>query len=335
MMTISRREILGKLGVGAVSCAIGATAIRAQGQLTPLTITMEFTPQGCHGPFYLARQKGWFKEAGIDLTIKDGKGSVVTLSLVGAGQSDLGFCTLPTLAIARSKGVPVKAIANISHKNSYGLILKKGSGLKVPQDFKGKRIVYTTGSIEALLFGAFMATAGLSASDAKLLGFDPSAKVSAIIGGQTDAAIAPVPFYLGLLEGKQNIEGILFADFGQRMIDYGIAVSEDGLRRNTPVLRSFIAVMSRAYQYVLDGHVDEASAALVAARPEVGMDVQTASNMFRAAISHIYSPTSMGKPVGYQSPTDWEDTIQTLIQIGLVPNTVRATDMYDPSFVPA
>jgi len=335
MTTSSRRSAVGMQGLGATGLAIGTGKARAQAQLTRLTMTMEFTPQGFHTPFYLAQQKGWFKDAGIDLTIKDGKGSVVTLSLVGAGQSDLGFCSLSVVPIARSKRVPVKAIANISHKNAYGLILRKGSGVKGPNDVRGKRIIYTTGSIEGLLFGAFMASAGLKAEDATLIGVDASAKIGSIVSGKYDAAVGPVPFYLGLLLGKQDIEGLLFADFGQRMIDYGIAASDESLSRNPTVLKAFVGVMSRAYQYTLDGHADEASAAMVAARPEVGMDVQTASNMFRAAAAHIYSPTSMGKPIGYQSSQDWEDTIETLVRLDLVPKTANATEMYDPSFVPA
>ena len=333
MTTLTRRVALGMLG-GAAAAGLGGRAVRAQGQLTPLTITMEFSPGGAHIPFYIARQKGWFAEAGIDLTIKDGKGYAVTLNLVGANQSDLGFGPGSALAIARPKGVPVKSIATILQRSAYGLILPKGSPLRKPEDFKGKAIVYTTGSVEAQFTEAFLAKGKLARSDYKLVGVDAASKAAAVISGKSDAACAPVPFYTGLLKGKQEIDALLFTDFGVNMVDIGISASDDTIKQKGPALKKFVEVMSRAWQYTRDGHQDEAAAALRADRPDATIEAPSLVNMFNAYVELIDSPQTRGKPIGTTSPELWAETIETLKGLNLVPKETKPEEMYDLAFSP-
>lgn len=295
---------------------------------------MEFTPQGFHAPFYYARQKGWFADAQIDLEIKDGKGSGVTINLVGAGQSDLGFTPGSALAIARPKGVPVKSIATILQRSAYGLVFKNGAALKKPEDYRGKEIVYTTGAIEGQLTDAFLAKGGLKKGEYKLIGVDSGSKIATIVSGKSDAACAPVPFYTGLLKGKQDIDALLFSDFGIRMVDIGIISSEDTIKQKGPALKRFVEVMTRAYTEVAAGKQEEAAAAMRAARPDGTIEAASLVNMFNAYISLVDSPDTKGQPIGYISKKNWVETIESLEALGLVPKGTKAEDMYDLSFAP-
>lgn len=333
MTNLTRRQALSLVG-GAAATSFATHRAFAQTQPTKLIMTMEFTPQGFHAPFYYARQKGWFNEAGIDLEIKDGKGSGVTINLVGAGQSDLGFTPGSAQAIARAKGVPVKTIATILHRTAYGLIVGKGAGLSRPEHFKGKQIVYTTGAIEGQLTEAFLAKGGLKKGDYKLLGVDAGSKIAAVISGTSDAACAPVPFYTGLLKGKQEIDSVLYSDFGMKMIDIGIITNETVIKEKGPVLKRFVEVMSRAYTEVARGKQEEAAAAMRAARPDGTIDAPSLANMFNAYIPLVESEDSKGKAIGYISKTGWVDTIDTLEGLGLVAKGTKPEDMYDLAFMP-
>jgi NitT/TauT family transport system substrate-binding protein len=238
------------------------------------------------------------------------------------------------MAIARPKGVPIKTIATIMNKNGYGLILKKGSPLRKPVDFKGKEILYNTASLEGTFMESFLGSAGLKRNDVKLLGVDSSAKASAVLAGKSDAAVAPVPYYIGLLAGRQEIDSLLFSDFGDTMVDIGIIANEDVIKQKGPALKAFLTVLSRAYQFTLDGGVQEAAAAMVAARPDANVDATAAVNMFHAYAKHIPSPSTQGKPIGFISDQNWTETVDTLKRLGLVPKETKAQDMYDTSFMP-
>jgi NitT/TauT family transport system substrate-binding protein len=333
MKSISRRRIVCTLALAASTFAIGITGAQAQ-QLTKLTLTMEFTPGGFHTPFYLAQQKGWFKEAGIDLTIRDGKGSGNTINLVGAGQSDLGFTPGSAAIIARSKGIPVKTIATIMNKNAYGIVFNKRSQIRSASDLKGKELIYTVGSMEGVFTESFLASAKLSKSDVKLLGVDSTAKAASVIAGKSDGAVAPVPYYVGLLAGKQEIGTLLYHDFGDKLVDIGIIANEDAIKQKPAALKAFVDVMSRAFTYTRDKSAEEAAAALVALRPDAGIDVPSLVNMFRAYAAHIDTPDSQGKPIGYISEVAWAQSVDTLKRLNVIPKDAKATDMYTTAFSP-
>jgi NitT/TauT family transport system substrate-binding protein len=333
MTFTTRRKVVCTIALVAGTLGIVAPTVQAQA-LTKLTITMEFTPQGFHAPFYLAQQKGWFKEAGIELTIRDGKGSANTITLVGAGQSDLGFTPGSAAIIARTKGIPVMTIATILNKNAYGIVFKKGAEIRSAQDLKGKELVYTVGSMEGVFTDSFLVAAKLNKSDIRLLGVDAGSKAAAVVTGKSDGAIAPVPFYVGMLAGKQEIGTLLFHDFGDRFIDIGIIANDDVIKQKPAALKAFVSIMSRAFTYTRDKGAEEAAAALVKLRPDASIEAPALVNMFRAYAAHIDTPLSQGKPIGYISEAAWVESIATLQRLNLIPKDAKATDMYTTQFSP-
>lgn len=321
--------------------AVAATALviatPAMGQpLEKVEFMTEWAPHGFHAPLYLAMQKGWFKEAGIDLNLKDGRGSGATINLVGAGQVDIGFVNLSAAAIARSKGVPVKAVASILRKNTNGLIMKKGTGITTPQQLKGKTILYATTTIEAQALDGYLATAGMTRNDVKLLGVDSQSKVASVLSGRGDAAVGPIPFYVGLLKGKpEEMDTVLFHDAGNKMMDFGLVVQDRMIAARPGVISAFVKVVSRAYDYTQQGdHVNEAVQAMIALRPTANIDPATAVNMFQSHAAHIPSAATAGKPTGFLAAQDMRDTVQTLKDIKVIEGELNADDTYTTAFNP-
>src|SRR2546421_2086087 len=133
----------------AVAALLLLQAGNAFSQAEKLSVRLDWTPWGSHAPIHLAAQKGWFKQAGLDVEVEDGNGSVTTVQLVGAGKFDVGHASLAPMMIARDKGLEVKAIANFVRKNDIGLLVPRGGAMKGPKDLAGKKIVFTAGSLEA------------------------------------------------------------------------------------------------------------------------------------------------------------------------------------------
>ena len=86
-----------------------------------LTLRFDFLPYGSHGPFYLAKEKGWFAENGVDVTMDDGNGGTVAVQLVDAGQYDLGYVSYASSMVARDKGMKIKGIAGVLRKSDMGV----------------------------------------------------------------------------------------------------------------------------------------------------------------------------------------------------------------------
>ncbi len=89
------RHVLG-LGIAVFAMAGASTGASAE----TLKVRLEWLPYGMHAPFHLATEKGWYKDAGLEVTIDDGNGSGPAVQLVAAGQYDISHANLATMAIA-------------------------------------------------------------------------------------------------------------------------------------------------------------------------------------------------------------------------------------------
>jgi NitT/TauT family transport system substrate-binding protein len=314
---------------------VGFGAGAQAAELQKLELMTEWAPHGFHAPFYLAQQKGWFKDAGIEVTIKDGRGSASTVGLLASGQADIAYAHFSAAALARAKGLPVKVIATVMRKNTIGLIMKKGAGITSPVQLRGKTVLYAATTIEGPLFDGVLDNQGMTRGDLTTLVVDASSKVASVLGGKGDAAVAPVPYYLALVAGKSELDTVLFSDFGSRMLDMSIIAREDTIRDKPAAVAAFIAVMSRAYEYtLLENHIDEAVKAMATIRPNADVNAFSATNMFKFHAQFIQNERSKGKPVGFISQQDVQESIDTMRKAKLLDVALKADDLYSPVFNP-
>src|SRR6201996_6104646 len=83
--------------------------------LDKVSVQLDYVVRGDHAMFFVAKQKGYFANEGLDVTdIRRGTGSPNAMRLVGNGDADFGFGALPTLAVARSQDVPVVALVAVN-----------------------------------------------------------------------------------------------------------------------------------------------------------------------------------------------------------------------------
>ena len=120
--------------------SIRVTQAQTGRPLEKITFLLDFTPYGKHAPFFAALEKGFWKDAGFDVTIIKGEGSATTISSYAAGAVNFAFSDTPTLILARSKGALVKVAGVIHDKSLYALGTLVENNIKTPQDLKGKRI---------------------------------------------------------------------------------------------------------------------------------------------------------------------------------------------------
>ena len=77
-----------------------------------LTMRLEWTAWTMHMPFHLAVERGWFKDAGLDVDIEDGNGTITMIQLVGNGKFDLGHGAVSAAAIGAAKGLPIMSLSS-------------------------------------------------------------------------------------------------------------------------------------------------------------------------------------------------------------------------------
>jgi NitT/TauT family transport system substrate-binding protein len=310
----------------ALAAALLAGGVGAQA-LEPLKVRLDWTPWGVHGAMHLAQQKGWYKQAGLDVTLEDGNGSVTTVQIVGSGSSfDLGHAALASMMIARDKGLPVKAVAVFARESDVGLLVPVDSGISNPAQLKGKKVAYTAGSLEAPFIDAFLAAGKIKRSDVDLLNVDAASKTTTYAVGRADAAFSTIPFFLPVVSQKRPSTGVRFADFGLNMPSFGLFANEEKLAARGEAIGRFASVVSRAWEYIYAGHQDEAVEAIIAQRPQARLDRAVLRGQIDA-LQGYFGKQAAGQRIGAPVAQDWVEAVKTLSSVGLIGDK-RAPDDY-------
>jgi len=109
------------------------------GALTKVTLALDWTPNTNHSGFYVAQQKGWYREQGIDLQILPYSDAASPDTLVGSGQADFAVSFVEQVVLDRVNGLPVKSVAALVQHNTSELVTLKSSGITRPAALDGKR----------------------------------------------------------------------------------------------------------------------------------------------------------------------------------------------------
>lgn len=335
-MTLSRRDFTVSLGAVGAAALLTGRPVRAADSAHSLVVRMDWLPSGYQTPFFLAAAKGWYKSAGLDVKIDQGNGSATTVNLVGAGQYDVGLCTLSTMAPARRQGMPVISIAGFFRKGDLALLVPTNSPIHGPKDCKGKRLVYTAGSMEAPFLDMWFAAGGLKRTDATLLQVDASAKVPTYLLPTSDGVFTSTAFTVPVVMAKKPTRAITFADFGMNMPGFGLLANEGSLKAKGEALAKFASIVSGTWAYILNGkHEDEAVDALIKARPNARLEGQkdVILGQLKASLPFLYTPASQKLPIGVQAEQDWADAIKILEKAKVITPGSKPSDYYTNKYL--
>lgn len=145
MKILSRRLPAALVAAAAVvtlaACSSGADSATAPTDgTTEITLALGWVTQAEWAGYYAAQEQGYYREAGLDVTIRPGGPDVSAEQIVGAGQADLGADSFGAVLSAIDQGAPLKSVAQTSARPGYVMVSRKSAGIESPADWKGKRI---------------------------------------------------------------------------------------------------------------------------------------------------------------------------------------------------
>jgi NitT/TauT family transport system substrate-binding protein len=318
--------------IALVALALSGVAARAADK-TKLVVETDWTPHGMISGLTLAKQKGWFDAAGLDVDVLDGKGSTTTIQQVAAGQIDVGFAQLSTMAAAIGNGLPVISVMGIVQAGDAGLAVPKNSGWNTLNDLKGKRILVASGSGTAPYLDPFLKAGGMTRSDFTIINADVTAQVPTYIRGGADAVLQLAFDVLPLVSKGRPSKMILFSSVGLRVPSFGLIVRKDALDKKGDALKKFVQVEQRAWVYILGGHEQEAIDSVIAQRQGQRLDPTILMGQLKDELPYFATPATKGKPMGYQAISDWQGTIKSMQAAGVLKSSLDASNVFTNSFI--
>lgn len=299
--------------------------------LTPLTLNLQWVTQTQFAGYYVALEKGWYKEEGLDLTIRPGGPDLSAIDAVRTGTAQFGTSLLADIIVTSQQSNDLKSIAQIQQMNGLLLVAKKSSGISQPKDFSGKKVGVWLGNWEAQ-FDALVAKEGLNSNEFTLVsqGFS----MDAFLNGELDVASAMVyNEYYAVLESGIKAEDLSIIDYA----DYGLDFPGDVLftsaqfaQENPEICVKMLRATLRGWQYAIE-HPEEAVDIVMKADKSGVLTRDHQLSMMRE-IAKLVSVNI--RPVGYTDRADVRRTIDTLYSYKVLntevsPDAVFTNDFWD------
>lgn len=324
-----RRWLILTLCISFVSaCAAGPVTPTAPA-LKPVTLQLQWVTQSQFAGYYVALDKGWYRDEGIELTIKPGGPDTLASDAVTAGSAQFGTSLLADIIVAIEQGKPLLSIGQIQQTNGLVLLAQKASGIQEPKEFAGRRVGVWLGNWEAQ-FDALMAKENLAPEDYILVaqGFS----MEPFLEGQLDVASAMIyNEYHSVLESGVKPEDLNIIDYA----DYGLDFPGDTLfttrelaEKDPALVTAMLRASLRGWQYAVE-HPEEA-ADIVLKYDKSG--VQTREHQL-TMMNEIAKLVQMGvREIGYTDRTDVQRTLDTLLQYEVLKRPVKSEEVYTNAF---
>jgi len=330
---MSKRLLGGLTKLGAALALTMSFAAHAADQVS---VQLDYVVRGSHAMFFVARDKGFFKDQNIDVTsINRGSGSTDALRLVANGNSQFGFADLPTLMVGRSRDVPAVALAAVNQLSPLALIsVKDKHDLKKPSDLKGLNLgVHPSGSTYIFL-KSFLSANGMSLSDIKQSTVSPPYE-SFLLLGRVDAVPGYINAEVPELEAKAGGKGSLSimrgADYGYDAYGSGMFTSEAMIAKNPDLVQRFTNAYLKAFEYVVN-HPDDAVDIIIKANPEYASKRAMLKSQLEADMTTFFDAATKERGIGVITAEQWKKTAEILIAQEVLPKNASLTAGYDMRF---
>lgn len=220
---------------GLAAQSVHAQTTRAAQKVVCLT---DAGPLGRHAFFYVAREKGYYRQEGLDVEILGGRGSAATIREVAAGAAMFGFADAGTLVMSRSKeNVPAKMIGIVYAKPPHGLMALKSSNIRSVKDLVGKTLADSSASSNYLLFPAFARANGVDPQSVKWVFTDFNSLPGLLVTKQVDAI---GQFMIGkpMLQRRVPNDDIVLIPYQAPGLDFysNAVIASDATLRDKPEL---------------------------------------------------------------------------------------------------
>jgi putative riboflavin transport system substrate-binding protein len=306
------------------------------GSLAPvdLTVGLGYIPSVQFAPFYLAKQQGYYEEAGLIVEFQN-RIDPDLITLVGQGAIDVGIGDGTSVIPAVSRGIPVRYLATIYGTFPSIVFAKQSSGIHTPADLAGKKLG-TPGRFGSswVALQAMLQSAGLTPDDLEIVEYPDFGQGAAVAADQVDAATGFANNEPVQLEVSGTPASVLHVDDIVALPGPGLIAGVDALEEQQDAVQAFVVATLRAMEEIADDPEVGLDAA-IAEVPELGNDRDTQRAILDATIEAWRGPLQAERGFGAVDRDGWQASIEYLDDLGLVPNPITIEDVLRDDLLPA
>lgn len=331
---------LGKRLAGAALLAVSLFGAGQAKALDDVRLRLNWMWYGSHAAFALGKDRGYFRDAGINLDIRSGNGSGSAHRLVANGDSTFSYGSCAGLVNLAAKGAPLVSVAVIDAMGTEAIIVRPDAGVTKITDLKGKKLLTTSNAGVNTFFPLVLKNAGLAEGDVGIINVPDGALVSSYLQGAGGTVgmlggLDDKPAEIKAAGGAQPIT-FPYSEFGVNQVGYCIVTSRETVAKNPDLVRRFLAATVKSYKAA----EADPQAAVNAMGDIVGGTMneeagkKQAAEVQKVTLDVLYSKANTGKVLGMNVPADWNDMIELMKKYNGLETKEPASFFYTNDFLP-
>ena len=274
-------------------------AMEAHAQTTPVTFSLDFRALGRHAAWYVALEKGYYKDAGLDVTIIPSQGTAQAIQSVESKAAQFAFSDVAGLVAARANSqATAKMVAVIYQKAPYAIFsLRSGANVTKIEQLENLEIASGAGSFTQKVIEAFMKSKGLKADTVKYTNIDPAARVGMLVAKKIPAIETFAMSMPGVVKAAGGAEAQIFllANAGLSLYSNGILVREDYLTAEPAKVKAFVKASLQGWK---DTIANPQEAADIVSKHIKGLDADVVLQEIIIVNALVATPDARAKGLG-------------------------------------
>lgn len=310
----------------------GAASLSAQSSLKKIDFLTNYVFLGRHAPFFVGLEKGYYRDAGFDITISPSSGSGFVIAALEGGQADYGIAEAASVVQAIAKGARVKAFGVFMDKSTSGLASL--SPYPTPQSIVGKPIAASVTDSARVILPIVFNLEGLDASSLNWQAADPSVYFPLLLQGRADLVTASidsdVPTLRHRVRGK-TVHFASFAEWGYDVFGYFLITRSDRIASNADEVRAFAAATAKAVRYAIE-HPEEAAEIIVGHNPTLDKELMLAH--WQESMKAIDTAYVKQNGYGHATPERLRRSIDLVQEAFGLEGSLSPDDLYANNLMP-
>ncbi|KHD77624.1 ABC transporter substrate-binding protein [Actinoplanes utahensis] len=277
---------------------------------------------------WVAQEKGYFRDAGLDVTIQLGAATGENIKVLSAGQAQFANVDLTGAWILAGKGQApdIRAFAAVHQRTLVSIIALEGAGITAPKNLEGRKLGAATGSVNQLLFPGYAKLAGIDESRVEWVNAPPAQLPALLASGRVDALSTFLIGARGIEKAAGGRKSVVlpYSTFLPGLFGNGLMASTAVAQDDPDLVRRFRDAALKGLRYSLD-HPEEAAQILKKAQPTADV---------AAAVGEITLMAPAVDPSGAIDRTRVADALATLETNGLIPPGLTPESVVDFAVAP-